>query len=151
MLASVVVIGAGVLAYEGPGSGPAQPPREAPAKAPRKSPSIEDEQAKADVESARQNVLVIEARLKQAEADLERAKAQMEVANMLLKQTKLNYDAARARAANPQREPSPLPALPKAGRDVLQVRGYLRSAWAVQVTPTVVGKVFKRRLGGARS
>jgi RND family efflux transporter MFP subunit len=141
MLTSVVVIGAGLLALEGPGSGRAQPPRESPAAAPPKRGSIEEEQIKTNLESARKKIVVDEAKLRQAEANLERAKAQLEVANAQLQRAKLDYDEARARATKSQVEPLASPTQPKPGRAVLEVRGYLRPARSVQVTSSVAGKV----------
>ena len=141
MLASVVIIGAGLMAYEGQGSGRAQPPRESPATPPPKRGSFDEEQAKSNLESARKKVIFDEAKLRQAEANLEQAKAQLEVANAQLQRAKLEYDEARARFAKPQLEPADAPTKLTPGRAVLEVRGYLRPARLVQVTSSVAGKV----------
>ena len=141
VLASVVVIGAGVLAYDGPGSNPAQLPPEGPAKASPKPASAAKEQAQAAVESARETLNVQEARVRQAEVDLERAKAEVAVAKANLDRAKAEYEAIRARAEKAPPEPVAPPDKPKAGRAVLQVKGYLRASRVVQVTPSVAGKV----------
>ncbi len=132
VLAVVVVVGAGVMAYDEPGTGPAQPLREAPAKPASKPAKIEEDQAKAELDALRQTTVALE----QAKANLEHAKAELQVAQAV-------YDAAvRLRVAKARSEP----ATPKPDRAVLQLRGSLRAAWVVQITPNVAGKVTEVRV-----
>ncbi len=124
MVASLVVIGAGVLAFDGPGADPTQPPRGASAKGPQKSAT--NEQANAEIESARRRVDVQEAKLNQAEADLERAKANAAVAKAQFDRAKDELKAAVARRAKAEPRPEDSPDKPKAGHAMLEVKGYLR-------------------------
>lgn len=141
VLASVVVIGAGVLAYDGPGANPGQSPREAPAKDSPKPAVGSEDQAKAKVEEAQRKVLVQEMRIRQAEAELEHAKAQMAVARAQWERAKSDYEAIRARAEKAEAAPEVPAANAKPDRAVILVRGYLRAARVVQVTSSVAGKV----------
>ena len=141
VLVSIVVIGAGVMAYDNPGSGPAQPPHEPPAKSPTKPPKIDEDQAKSELESLRHRVLAEDAKLKQTTVALEQAKANLDQAKAQLQVAQADYDAARIRAANSRLEPATPPDRPKPARALLELRGSLRAAWVVLVTPTVSGKI----------
>jgi RND family efflux transporter MFP subunit len=128
ILAGVIVIGAGALAHDRPGSDTPQPPRETPAKPSRAA----TDQAKSDLDVARTNVDLAALRVNEAEEQLRKAHQQLERAQA-------DYQRLRQRAAKETEKP-PLGAT-KPGRDVLIILGQLRPARVVQITPSVSGKI----------
>jgi RND family efflux transporter MFP subunit len=146
VLASIVVIAAGVLAYGGAGPGPAQSPNAASGQAPPKPGSNDVDKGKPEIDALRQRVLVEETKLKQATVALEQAKASLEQAKALLQVAQAEYNAARLRAEKAQSEPATPADKPGLTRAVLELRGSLRAAWVVQITPGVAGKVTEVRV-----
>jgi len=146
VLASVVAISAGVLAYDGSGSGAAHSTAAVPGDSPPKPASAEEQKAKAELDALRQRVLVEEAKLMQATVALDQAKANLEQAKALLRVAQVDYDAARLRTEKARMEPVSPPEKPRPVRPVLELRGSLRAAWVVQITPSVAGKVTEVRV-----
>jgi RND family efflux transporter MFP subunit len=134
VLASIVLLGAGVLAYDGAGPGGQQPPaREAP-KQPSKRDTIEDAQAKADLAAAKARVDLATIDVNQAEVTLRKAQQQLAAAQA-------EYELVRQRRAKEVQNPAPPPAKPNSNRGVMQVVGYLQAGRVVQVTSAVAGIV----------
>jgi RND family efflux transporter MFP subunit len=133
VLAGVVLLGAGVLAYDGAGPGGQQPPAREAGKPPAKRDTIEEAQAKADLAAAKASVDLAAIDVNQAEEALRKAHQQLERAQA-------EYQRARLRAKEAEKPAEP-PAKSGPGRDALTVLGALRPARTVHVTSAVAGIV----------
>jgi RNA polymerase sigma factor (sigma-70 family) len=141
VLASVFIVGAGVLAYEDPGATPGPGAGQAPAKAKAKRGAPDMEQARAEIEAAQEKMRLEEARVMQAQATLEQARAQLDAATLQLERAQADYKVLRARVVKDLIAPAGSTEKPRPGRASLEVRGYLRSARVVQVTSSLPGTV----------